>query len=274
MKRIRMIGLCLLAACAMSAVAAASASAEQRVQYAAYAKDFAQVHPGGSIPLLLLHEAGWTYESTQRIAAAMAEVGFTVLNLEWQEYSGRGIWGFDTAQIEEAVRYVQANAGSLGVDATHLTMLGGSRGANLALLTALDMDLAAPGTVKAIAALSGDVDPAKQIERGQRGELDSGAAGRLSKAYDCEPILVNCPAYYVARWSPLEKATARAPAMFLAASEAERKTAWLEDQYELAAKLEACGVPNEVFAAVKGHGFDYWHSVKVRVSTFLKAQLP
>ena len=177
------------------------------------------------------------------------------------------------SQIEEAVRYVQAHAAELGVDASKLEMLGASRGANLAMLTSQNMNAAAPGTIKGIAALSGDANPAKQIERGQRGELEQGTAGKLSRVYGCEPVLVNCPMEYVEEWSPFAKASVTAPAMFLAASQTETKTASLADDYELAAKLTALGVASEVFAAPKGHGFSYWSLARPHVLGFLKAAI-
>ena len=216
----------------------AGASA-QTVQYGPLWNDFAVVHPGGPSPLLLLHEAGETYAETEAIATAIARQGqFTVLNIEWQAASGKQIWGFDTGQIEEAVRYVRAKGSELGVDPAQLAMLGGSRGANLALLTSMNMDAVAPGTVRVIASLSGDANPAKQIERGQRGELDPFVGSKLSKVYGCKPVLVECPADYVAEWSPVDKASATAPAMILAASETERKTASLVVSTDQVGSLE------------------------------------
>ncbi len=193
---------------------------------------------------------------------------FTVLNLEWQD-NDRQPWASDVGQIEQAVAYVQAHAGKLGVDSNRLAMLGGSRGANLALLTSMDLNAAVPGTVKAIAALSGDADPAETIERAQRGETSERIAKKLSNVYGCAPILVNCPTAYIKQWSPKVKAAASAPATYLAASESEAMTANLDDERELAAKLIGLGVASEVFAPHSGHGFAYWKDARPSTLAFL-----
>jgi hypothetical protein len=67
------------------------------------------------------------------------------------------------------------------------------------------------------------------------------------------------------------KASPTAPAMFLAASESERKTASLADEYELAALLTQAGVPAEVFAPADGHAFAYWKAAHRPAVTFLSA---
>jgi hypothetical protein len=268
-----------LLAIGFAALFAGSAHAEPtpyRVQYAAKERDFAIVHPApGGIPLLLMHEAGHTYAETEAIATTLAAEGsFAVLNLEWQEPRATRIWAFDVAQIEAAVGYVRAHAAELGVDASRLAMLGGSRGANLALLSSMDLNAAAPGTVRAIAALSGDADPMETIERAQRGETSERIAKKLSKVYGCEPVLVNCPVAYVEEWSPRAKAAASAAATFLAASQAEATTASLEDEYELADQLRGLGVASEVFAPSTGHGFSYWKAARGPATAFLMREDP
>ena len=131
------------------------------------------------------------------------------------------------------------------------------------------MDAAVPGTVAAVASLSGDVNPAKQIERAQRGELVEAVALKLSRAFACRPILKSCLMDYIEQWSPYVKASASAPPQFLAASEAERRSASLSDQYELAAKLAEVGVPAEVLAPLNGHGFAYWKAARRPALEFL-----
>ena len=179
--------------------------------------------------------------------------------------------GIRVGQIDEAIAYVQLHAAELNVDPSRLAMLGGSRGANLSLLTSLEENAAAPGTVKAVVDLSGDADPAKQIERARNGELSKTVARKLSNVYGCEPVLKSCPMAYIERWSPIAQASTSAPAMFLAASEAEKLTASLADEYELRERLDELGVPAEVFAPEKGHGFSYWKSTRPGAMAFLAA---
>jgi hypothetical protein len=267
----------MLVCAALVLLPAATAQAEQStytVHYGPLEDDYAIVHPApGGVPLLLLHEAGYSTAQTEAIAFGIQREGaFTVINLEWDESQiAGGIWEYDVGQIEEAVEYVRLHAAMLGVDASRLEMLGGSRGANLAMLAALEMNATAPGTVKAVAALSGDADPMSQIERARRGELTFGIPLKLSRVYDCRPILKSCPTAYIRRWSPIEKASASAPAMFLAASETETRTASLADEYALASRLEGAGVVAEVFAPPSGHGFAYWKAARPPALAFLLA---
>jgi acetyl esterase/lipase len=257
-----------LAVALLASLAITASAQAQIVQYGAASNDLAYVHSGGEVPLLLMHESGHTYTETETIAGELAREGFTVLNLEWHEGPESQPWAFLTGEIEEAVHYVQAHAQQLRVTPGRLVMLGGSRGANLALLTAMNMNAAVPGTVKAIAALSGDADPAEMIERAQRGETSERIAAKLSTVYGCEPVLVNCPASYIEEWSPMVKAAPSSPAAFLAASEADI-TATVQDDSELAEKLEGLGVASEARAVRTGHGFSYWSKVHAPVARFL-----
>src|SRR6266516_2063674 len=54
----------LMLLCAFS-ISSSIARAEQRVQYAAPTKDFAQVYSGGPAPLMVMHEDGHTYTETE-----------------------------------------------------------------------------------------------------------------------------------------------------------------------------------------------------------------
>jgi S-formylglutathione hydrolase FrmB len=57
----------------------------------------------------------------------------------------------------------------------------------------------------------------------------------------------------------------------LGGAEAEKLTASLADEYELQERLDELGVPAEVFAPEKGHGFSYWKSARPGAMAFLAA---
>lgn len=245
------------------------------VRYGAQEADTAEVYAGGPVPLLLMHEKGYKASSIHGPAERFRAEGFTVFNLEWVEYKGKeGLWAYDTGQIEAAVRYVRDHAASFGIDPDAVTMVGGSRGANLALLTAQNMDAVQPGTVKAIAALSGNVNPQQELERAKAGELAKGVLGDLASAYGCKKDNrtgeITCDEAYIREWSPLEKASSTNPAMFLAASLAERKTANSEDVEEMDGRLAELHVPATAATPPTGHGFAYFHEIRTQLIAFLR----
>ncbi len=265
----------LLSAVAIATCPAAAQAGQEPTQvvYGETAKQFAMLFPGGSAVVLLLHENGWTWRSVRDEAEALQRSGYTVLDLEWNPVSGEQIWGATTAQIETAVRFVRGHAAALHVDPQRLAMVGGSRGANLALLTSLNMNAKETGTVKAVVSLSGDVNPLAEIERirAAGGETNSVAEEKLTKTYGCEPHLESCPIAYIEEWDPFAKVSATAPAMLLAASELERLTAYYGDQQPMAEALVRVGVKAEAVITRGGHGFDYWSRVRERLLSFLRA---
>ncbi|HXP28315.1 MAG TPA: alpha/beta hydrolase, partial [Solirubrobacteraceae bacterium] len=232
----------------------------------------AVVYPGGTTPLLLLHEKGQAASALASKAKALQREGFTVFNLEWKPATGKkGIFPVETEQIEAAVSYVRAHAAQWSVDPSRLVMLGGSRGALLAMLVGERENTLARGTVKAVGSLSGQVNPQASIERARRGELESVMTGTLAQAFGCTKDLSSCPEAYVREWSPLDKVSSSAPAMLLAASETEHR-AWVPDQFETAEALHAAGVAASVFVTSSGHGFGYWGQARAQVIAFLRAQ--
>lgn len=257
----------LLAVGRVSSAAAQPAT----LQYGATAGSVALVYPAGRVPLILLHMRGETAYMIRGKAEALQAAGFTVFNLEWEEPRGEGgIFPADTNQIEAAVTFIRTHAPQLGVDMSKLVMLGGSRGALIALLTAELENNLQPGTVKAVVALSAQVDPQKSIERARAGELAEVMTGTLANTFGCTKELLYCDESYVKEWSPVEKVNASSPAMLLAASESERKAS-LEDQYEMAERLAAVGVRSEVAVAPSGHGFAYFGQVKAQSVAYLKS---
>jgi dipeptidyl aminopeptidase/acylaminoacyl peptidase len=149
-------------------------------------------------------------------------------------------------------------------------MVGASRGALLAMLTAEHENAVAPTTIKAVVALSGQVNPEASIERARRGELAPEMTGTLAGTFGCTRELVSCPEAYVREWSPIRGVTASAPPMLLAASETEQR-AWAPDQVEMAEALHKVGVEASVLEPTRGHGFSYFGVVRDQAVAFLEA---
>jgi acetyl esterase/lipase len=258
----------------------------ERVQYGE-GNEYAELYANATHPetVLLLHENGSTVKAVARYAEQLQSGGFTVLALEWQkvpEKFGSQIWGPLTDQVKRAIAYVRANAAALGVDKDRLTMVGGSRGANVSMLTSLKANLSAPGTIKAVVSLSGDPDVLAQIAR-NRAKIEKGeepsrkAVNKISKTYGCQKELTSCPFQYIEAWSAYQLVTetgagATAPPMLLMASELEQQTADWEDQQPMAEALNtAAGVSAEAFIPPSGHGFAYWGEQRERVIAYLRA---
>jgi acetyl esterase/lipase len=285
-------GIGALAAALALTICPAAAQAKKLVtgpyqeQYGPAAKDFYVVFQSGPPVVLLLHENGHDWTSLRGVANSLEGAGFTVLDMEWAaapEKTGSRVWGPDTAQVEQAVRYTIAHASALGVDPTRIALMGGSAGANLALLTAPDMDAVEPGTIKAVVALSGDVDPVAELERADAAEAAGEAPNpkvvlKFARTYGCKGGLNACPMGYVEEWSPyqkiLEMPGSSTPPMLLAASvdeEGQRVASW-EDQVTMAQALEEKGVPAVVETPSSGHGFRYIAQVLKPIIAFLNEQ--
>jgi acetyl esterase/lipase len=253
------------------AASAKKPTTSRGVVYGKQAGETATVYPGGPVPLLLLHEKGEPAGALSSKAAYLQDNGFTVFNLEWEVAPGKsGIFPFETNQIQEAVSYVQGHAAKWSIVPADLVMVGGSRGALVAMLSAERANAARAGSVRAVAALSGQVNPQASIERARHKELVKVMTGNLAEAFGCEHDLSVCPEAYVREWSPLLDVTASAPAMFLTAATDERRAS-APDQFEMAEALQRHGVHASVVIPDGGHGYGYWGQVREPLVAFLSA---
>ena len=265
----------LLALVIFPASAHARLNEETLVKYGAGADEFGMIFPGGEAVVIMLHEAGQGWKVLRPQSKQLQSAGYTVLDLEWNAIHGPQIWQPLTAQIESAVNYVRAHAAALEVDPGRIALVGGSRGANLALLASLNMNQARPGTIKSVVSLSGDVDPMAQIgrvvyAREENEPVNRTAEVKISETYGCRSRLRDCPFPYIEEWDPYLKISSTAPAMLLATSAEEDSTAYWGDQQPMAEGLEAHGVPAEVlFPKATGHAFDYWGRMRDAAIAFL-----
>jgi alpha/beta hydrolase fold len=298
----------LLASCLLTLVWAPIASAKEKqipeqVTYGSGPTEYLERYAGGPATVFIMHELGAHWNEVSSEAEYLQREGnFTVLDVEWpgvKEKYGLRIWGTLTDEIKRAIVAAREHAALWGIDESRFAMVGGSRGANLSLLTSLKANLAEHGTIKAIVSLSGDPNVVAQIQRNRekilkKEEPDKKAVSKISKSYGCQKELADCPVgcppeppvccsgeppecepNYVEKWSAYQLVTeseagAWAPAMFLAASHEEKKTADWEDQQPMAEALLARGGFGEYDIPVSGHGIEYWGAVRAAVLEFLR----
>jgi acetyl esterase/lipase len=89
-----------------------------------------------------IHGGGWTNGTPRRFypyAKALAEKGYVGISVEYRLFNERkGITVFDCVKDgRAAVRYIRANAKSLGIDPRRIAVSGGSAGGHVAAGTAL-----------------------------------------------------------------------------------------------------------------------------------------
>ena len=144
--------------------------------------------------------------------------------------------------VRTAIRFLRANAGRYGIDARHVALWGGSAGAQLAALVALDCGHAPSGEDKSNAAESDCVQAAVAWHGVYDfATLPQSVAPRAVNAYlDC--VKDACPPDRIAAASPASHVDAKDPPMLLIHG-TDDKTVPLTQSQELAAKLKAAKVP-------------------------------
>jgi acetyl esterase/lipase len=169
-------------------------------------------------------------------------------------------WRFP-AQLEDlqlALRWLDAEADALGVDAARIGIWGYSAGAHLAALTALVTE---SPRVRAIVSGGG---PADMVYAATSPLVHELMGGRIE----------NLPAAYRAA-SPLHQVSAAAPPTFIYHAQWDRLVA-TEHARRLHAALQAADVPSELhWLPLRGHivGFLYPGAARTRAIDFLDRHL-
>ena len=99
--------------------------------------------PDSSVPnkrtaVVLVHGGGWILgdkHMVEGLGKAFAALGYTAVAAEYRLVR-EAAWPAQLEDVSNAVRWVQDNADSLGVDADKVVVAGGSAGAHLAMLAA------------------------------------------------------------------------------------------------------------------------------------------
>ena len=90
----------------------------------------------GRAAILLLHGGGWMNGDRAQLRGygiQLARYGFVCVCPEYR-LSGESTWPAQVHDVKAALRWLRANAGRLGVDATRISVSGNSAGAHLALM--------------------------------------------------------------------------------------------------------------------------------------------
>ena len=125
-----------------------AARSERLDLYVQYARDFKVRRPG----VLFIHGGGFTggdkaeYRSAS-VSADLARAGYVVVSCNYVlgPKDKPGVWPRNIAACREAVRWMRANPGALGLDPDRIAVAGGSAGGYLALMVGLSDDKTGPG---------------------------------------------------------------------------------------------------------------------------------
>ncbi len=211
----------------------------------------------GPAPVLVhVHGGSWMRGRKERQAKPLtwhlAEHGWVVVAVNYR-LSPAATFPDHLDDVRAAVRWVRDHAGDLGADPGFVVLTGGSAGAHLASLAALDPDLAVQGCVPHY----GIYD---FLDRhGARGR--NSIQGFLTKAVmKCRPA--DCPERWEAA-SPISQVGPHAPPFFVLHGTFDSLAFVEEARHFVAALREATGAPvayAEVPAAQ--HAFDTFHTVR------------
>ena len=116
--------------------------------YVQYAREPKVRRPG----VLFIHGGGFTagdkaeYRSAS-VSADLARAGYVVVSCNYVlgAKDKPGVWPRNIADCREAVRWMRANADTLGLDPDRIAVAGGSAGGYLALMVGLSDDKTGPG---------------------------------------------------------------------------------------------------------------------------------
>jgi acetyl esterase/lipase len=210
--------------------------------------------------LVQVHGGGWTGGRRNRqgrpLMHRMAAAGWVVFDVAYR-LSPRATYPDQLDDVLRAIAWIRTHAADLGADASFVAVTGGSAGAQLAAMAALDGDRPAPGggdaRVQACVPLYGVHDL-----------LDDRGAPKWR--YLATHVLKVAPDEDPNAWrraSPVHVASADRPP-FLVAHGALDSLVHPEESRRLVAALRGRGGPPVGYAEVPGatHGFDSIHSVR------------
>lgn len=230
--------------------------------------------------VVLVHGGGWTTGDRTQVApdaAAFARAGMVAFSIEYDE-NGPSRWRQELDDVQDAIRWVQANAATYRVDPARLGLFGSSAGGNLVMLAATEgpADASAP-RVQAVATWSGPSDLTTLAPTGVDADQLDGPPGTVAAAevpagcagddicigvVDPQAIqaylgctIDDCPQTYLDA-SPTFHVSGSTPPMTLVS--AERDLVPAEQSYEMVNALSAAGVASEILlVAGEGHAESY-----------------
>jgi acetyl esterase/lipase len=264
-----------LAALVIAPAAASALPAPVHLRYGPHEEQFLTVfgqEGPGHINVILTHEGGWHQQMRETElegpALLLQKQGFTVYSLNWEQDDFTTAFPLEPEQIREGVLWVKAHAAPYG-GGGKIEMMGGSAGGHLAAITAELVNKEKPGTISAVASLSGPMNLSTLAEEVEAGEIYVGLTKSLRRALGCR-FGATCSAEFANEWSPVDNVdAATCPPFWLAGAEIEMVP--IEEQYEMAAALEAAGCPVTLRVVPRNHAFAYWAKVSFETVAFLRS---
>ena len=246
--------------------------------------------------VVLVHGGGWTSGDRTQVApdaTAFAQAGMVAFSIEYDE-NGPNLRRDELEDVQAAVRWVQANAGTYRVDPTRIGLFGSSAGGNLVMLVATQ-GIGAEGAPppKAVATWSGPSDLTTLAPTGIDATQLTGGPGTVAGAgtpsgcvgddiclgvIDPQAIqaylgctIEVCPQTYLDA-SPAFQASGSTPPMLLVS--AQRDLVPAEQSYEMVNALGAVGVANEILlVAGEGHAESYRDTALAPTTAFFTRYL-
>jgi acetyl esterase/lipase len=211
---------------------------------------------GGRPVIIAIHGGGWRRLDKNgyggRIAAAFVPQGYVVVAPNYElSAPRRPSWPENLDDVRSVVAWVRSNANELGIDPNRVAAMGESAGGNLAELLGTDPGPSGAGTastrVDAVIAFSAPAD-LNALYAASRW------AGRAAAQFlGGSPRQV--PGEYAAA-SPIDHVARGDPPMFLVHG-LEDPLVPVEQCEEMAAALDAAGVPNHLILVPGGHNLDF-----------------
>ena len=232
-------------------------------------------HPG----VVIIHGGSWTSgdkASYDARCATLAAAGIVAATLNYRLVPA-AIWPAQLVDVQLAVRWLRANAGQLGLDATRMCSLGDSAGAHLAVFLGVDAQIhpgdeaglladQSPAVTTCIVDAYGPVDFVGTPTPSQAITLANFLGGTIQQKPD---------AYRDA--SPLLLVSASTPPTLII--QGTRDTTVPPSQsLAMQSALQALHIPVQYISYDGGHGFngltkDQINAINTQIDTYLIAQL-
>ncbi len=234
--------------------------------------------PPASVPakvIVYVHGGYWHEQQTgviineRPLLEIQREDGAMVFAIDYPQT----FWPGEPEAVENAVRWVQANAARWGGDPHNIILLGSSAGGQLASIAGEHLQLAQPGLLRAIAELSG---PGMNFQTFVQ-ELISGETSATGKPYTAKYLgchyqneFADCTEAAERERSPIDHIPSSCLPWFISYGEVNDLIPPTQ-QKEMAAAVAAANCPVDLQAAPKGHAIFYFPAIKQRLFAFFNA---
>lgn len=226
--------------------------------------------------VIFVHGGAWTSGDKSEWATEandlVANTGWSAFSINYTLNSGAPFF-YEHTDVQKALRWVKANAATLGIDPDRVALVGSSAGGQLAMLAGTLGSGPASGAdrVKAVVSWSGISDMIGLVQTyGCQWTICWQAAPRAVQQYEVLPLASAYGRWYAT--SPIANVDPSDPSMLLVNSTNEIVP--VNQMTAMASRLGANGVPVSTMAiAGSAHASGYWAVAWPRTLQFLQQQL-